>query len=306
MLKLKAFSAAIICLLVLCTGIGMADAPAAMSAAEALYAVKDYARAVPAYQAIVAQDPKNGLAWYHLAVSLQNLHRFDEAEKDYNESLSAGFQPYSVFYRLAQLEAQNNRADKALDYLSKANDLSSLPPAQIEGDSNFASLHGNAKYAALVDKQQRAFHPCMYDPAYRALDFWVGDWNVKAQANTQVGQSHVDLILDKCVVFENWTDAYGGTGKSFTFYDATAKQWVQHWVDGMGSANDYLGGRDGNSILMIAKTVGPKGEPVLRRMRFTPLDGGRVRQYMDQSSDGGKTWAASFDGIYEPKAKTPM
>ncbi len=205
MLQLKLFSAGIIAVAVLSAGTARADAPPAMSAAEALYTAKDYSHAAAAYQAIVAQDPKNGLAWYHLAVSLQNLHRFDEAEKDYNQSLSVGFQPYSVYYRLAQLEALNNRSDKAVEYLSKANDLSSLPPAQIEGDAAFTALHGKPQYVALVEKQQRAFHPCMYDPAYRALDFWLGDWTVKGPANTQVGQSHVELILDKCVVFENWT-----------------------------------------------------------------------------------------------------
>jgi hypothetical protein len=39
------------------------------------------------------------------------------------------------------------------------------------------------------------------------------------------------------------------------------------------------------------------------KMTFTPMPDGRRRQVWEQSPDGGKTWAAIFDGIYKPRRK---
>jgi hypothetical protein len=41
----------------------------------------------------------------------------------------------------------------------------------------------------------------------------------------------------------------------------------------------------------------------LTRVTFRPLPDGGVRQTFEGSTDGGKTWTASFDGFY--KKKTP-
>jgi hypothetical protein len=35
------------------------------------------------------------------------------------------------------------------------------------------------------------------------------------------------------------------------------------------------------------------------RITWTPLPDGRVRQLWEVSSDGGSSWAVSFDGYYE-------
>jgi len=37
------------------------------------------------------------------------------------------------------------------------------------------------------------------------------------------------------------------------------------------------------------------------KLTFTPMEGGRVHQFWQQSNDSGKTWITSFDGIYTPK-----
>jgi hypothetical protein len=36
-------------------------------------------------------------------------------------------------------------------------------------------------------------------------------------------------------------------------------------------------------------------------MTFSKLPGGKVRQLWEASSDGGASWAVSFDGTYVPK-----
>ena len=36
---------------------------------------------------------------------------------------------------------------------------------------------------------------------------------------------------------------------------------------------------------------------------LTPMDGGRLRQFIEESDDGGETWTVAFDGIYVPKGE---
>jgi hypothetical protein len=40
------------------------------------------------------------------------------------------------------------------------------------------------------------------------------------------------------------------------------------------------------------------GKKAPRRMTFTPREDGTVRQLIEKSSDGGRTWTVDFDGVY--------
>ena len=47
--------------------------------------------------------------------------------------------------------------------------------------------------------------------------------------------------------------------------------------------------------------MGPSGTVVRQRAAWTPQPDGRVRQFWQQSSDGGTTWTVAFDGWYRRK-----
>lgn len=276
-----------------------ATAPAAPRAsADAAYLAKDYARAAVAFAAVVAADPTDAVAWYRLGVSHEMLGKLPEARKDFNEALARGFQAYSVHVRLAQVAVRGGDTAGAIKELGTATTLVPTEPADLEGDPEFASLRGNPAFVAVLDASRRALHPCREDAAYHALDFWVGDWIVRDKSGNELGRSHVESILDTCVVFENWTGGLGGSGKSFSFYDAATKQWTQHWVTAAGTHSDYVGAAQGSAIVMIAQGTAPNGKPQQTRLSFTPLSDGRVRQLFESSADGGATWMAGFDGYY--------
>jgi len=57
----------------------------------------------------------------------------------------------------------------------------------------------------------------------------------------------------------------------------------------------------GPTLRYTATGVGPQGVPMLIHMMFTPLDANTVRQFGETSTDGGKTWAMSFDLMYHRK-----
>jgi len=152
--------------------------------------------------------------------------------------------------------------------------------------------------------------PCTA-PQYRQFDFWVGEWEVRNATGQLLGRNRISKRFGGCVVLEEWEGASGGSGSSFNFYDQPTKQWHQFWVDASGT-NWLSSDKQGNPVTMrggiqngaMVLTGSPDSLPTigLQRVTFRPLDDGRVRQTFESSSDGGKSWTASFDGFYK-KAK---
>lgn len=148
--------------------------------------------------------------------------------------------------------------------------------------------------------EERKAHPCRSMPEYRQFDFWVGEWDV-TERGKPAGKSSIQLILDDCIIFENWTGASGYSGKSFNLYNARAGKWQQKWVDSSGQIIEFEGGLKDGAMILIGDGFDNDGKKVLTRMTFTNPNKEHVRQVWDQSADNGKTWAVLFDGNYTRK-----
>ena len=157
-------------------------------------------------------------------------------------------------------------------------------------------------FGAAAHAAQPVSSPCKTGKEFRQFDFWVGEWDVTWNGK-KAGTSSVQLILDDCVIFENWTGAGGSIGKSFNLYDTNTRQWQQHWVDNSGSAIDFVGSYQDGQMRYQSATPQSDGTKVLGRMTFFKLPEGNVRQLWEQSSDNGKTWTVAFDGLYTPRKK---
>jgi hypothetical protein len=89
--------------------------------------------------------------------------------------------------------------------------------------------------------------PCSGE-AFRQFDFWIGDWEVFAKNAKKAGDSKISLILDSCVVLEEWTSSsmvqgLRYAGKSFNSWNAATGNWQQTWVDNTGGTTEYLEGK---------------------------------------------------------------
>lgn len=138
-------------------------------------------------------------------------------------------------------------------------------------------------------------HPCQSAPEYRQFDFWVGEWDVEIKGKV-AAQSSIQRILDQCVIFENFT---AGTyaGKSFSSWVAEAKEWKQHYVDTNGINSEWSGHlADGKMIFVSHNTRG--GKPFMQRMTYSKEGADRVRQFIETSTDDGKSWKPGCDGMY--------
>jgi hypothetical protein len=124
--------------------------------------------------------------------------------------------------------------------------------------------------------------------AYHQFDFWVGDWDINGARNI------IPSRLGGCIVEENWTGSESGT--SFNMYDPRSQRWTQVWIDTNGNTLFMQGGLQGNEMVL----QGPRVNPGIR-ITWTPLSGGRVRQFGQNSPDGGATWSTLYDLMYVPR-----
>lgn len=135
----------------------------------------------------------------------------------------------------------------------------------------------------------------------RQFDFWIGEWDVFGPKGRQAGTNRIESAVGGCLLVENWTGTGGGSGKSFNFFDRERKQWRQVWVAAAGSLNLAGEWRDG-AIRYSGETARGNGGVTQERLTFTPSAAdGSVRQFWEQSADGGKTWGVAFDGKYVRK-----
>ena len=150
--------------------------------------------------------------------------------------------------------------------------------------------------------------PVCADLDHRALDFWVGEWDVYPRGGDKlVAHSLIERLYGGCAIRENWMPLRGAGGGSLSSWVPEEKAWRQTWVDGSGARVDFKGGAPaaGRMVLtgMWKDVLGP-GKSSLVRMTYSLEDGGAVRQKGETSVDAGKTWQPSFDFLYRPAAAT--
>ena len=145
--------------------------------------------------------------------------------------------------------------------------------------------------------------PPVAAPVNHDFDFWLGEWNVTTPDGKPAGTSRIESVSNGHGLLENWTgdpSAGGGSGKSLNCYNRARQQWQQFWVGSGGGVLELAGGLEkGAMVLTGSHVVG--GQAITERICWTPKADGTVRQYWDQSRDGGKTWQPVFDGLYRRK-----
>jgi hypothetical protein len=149
--------------------------------------------------------------------------------------------------------------------------------------------------------------PCS-DPVYRQFDFWIGDWEAYGIKGQKAGDSRIELILDSCIILENWTSTsvtkgIRYAGKSYNTWNTTTQKWQQYWVDNAGGITEYFNGHyeEGKMILETANLKQADGTYKIMKMTFHNLGPDKVRQHGESSIDGGKTWKTDFDLEYRRK-----
>jgi hypothetical protein len=138
-------------------------------------------------------------------------------------------------------------------------------------------------------------------PEFRKFDFWIGDWDTfdmdAKDTRTSIARNHVDLILGRCVLREDYDQFDGHHGQSFTVFDATRNVWHQSWVTNRGELLVLEGTRVGNRITLQGDSVTAQGKQ--RTRVFWEPQGDEVRETATTSKDEGKSWQPLFDIVFK-------
>ncbi len=156
--------------------------------------------------------------------------------------------------------------------------------------------------ATLNCDAQTAPAPCEDDERFAEFDFWIGEWDVHTADGTFAGSNTISRAERGCVLLEQWTGNSGSTGMSINYIDGVSGQWVQNWRAAGGSQIDIHGGLTEDGMLLVGKIHYLTNSTTQDfRGLWTLLPDGRVRQFFEQSNDGGESWAPWFEGFYTRK-----
>lgn len=243
--------------------------------------------------------PADANAWFARAQEAREAGRLDAARDALASAEELGFAPLRVAFERARLDVLGGQPEIAIDALEAIAGSGFTAVAFITGDPILKGLAGNSRYDALVADMEKSAYPCANDPAFRAFDFWVGEWVVHGPAGALAGTNSVERAQRGCVLIENWTSVSGGTGMSINYFDHAAGEWVQIWNAEGGSQIHIRGGMTDQGMLLVGTlhTVAD-GRTVPFRGLWTLLEDGRVRQFFEQSNDNGATWTPWFEGFY--------
>jgi ketosteroid isomerase-like protein len=156
---------------------------------------------------------------------------------------------------------------------------------------------GNSLLSARVFADPTPPAPCAA-PVYRQFDFWVGDWDVfEVGGSIQIAHARVDIILDGCVLREDYQASDGHKGQSLTIYDAARGVWHQSWVTNRGELLEIEGKLQDGEVVLSGEDHAA-GSLVRGAWK---AQNGDVRETAVTSRDGGKTWKPWFDLMFHRK-----
>ena len=282
-------------------GAGFApDTKPTMGDAEKLVSEGKFAEAASMFESIAASDPGNGVAVIRRARSLMLAGEIDRGIEIATEATKRADLPGRAFYVVGigkMMKGDRAGAIQAIE-LAQAKGFNSVPA--LRNDPVLAPLRGDKRFEAVVAAAIQA----SIAPEQKQLDFWVGDWDVYGRNGSQIGTNRLESMEMGRVIRESWTDAAGGTGQSINFYNPVTKKMKQVWVDPTGNVLEMEGTFQKGAMRFDGVFTAINGTAAKHKTTLTPLPGGRVRQFIQTSSDDGKTYTVGFDAIYVPKGQS--
>ncbi|HJQ41022.1 MAG TPA: hypothetical protein VKB93_28120 [Thermoanaerobaculia bacterium] len=245
---------------------------------------------------LLATEPSTPQDWFQLGVTRHDARDYAGAVTAFEKARELGYSaPIALPLRMSRTYARLGNTDKAFETLKRAVDNGYGSSEQLLAENDFLELREDARWAELLATVRKNQHPCRNAPESRQFDFWLGEWDVETNGQ-KIARSSIQLILDECVVFENY-EAPGYSGKSLSTWSSGNKRWEQYYTDTAGGARFWSGAlQDGKLVMTTEFDRG--GTKVTNRMTYSKEGPDRVRQFIETSIDGGKTWAAGYDGMY--------
>ena len=276
------------------------DNPARL--ADSLYNAGSFSAAAKAYETLASQS-RLPRYWAQLGMSAYNLRDYARAASAFERAVVAGAGG-GAMYNAGAMHAKMGHADDAFRWLTKADSAGFIMLTLLSSDDDLVPIRPDARFASLVAAAKRTVLPCESNEDATRMNFWIGEWDVRAPNGQPAGSSSIQAVSGNCGIYENWIDTRGTMGKSLSAWNSARKQWQQFWIAQNGGITEYRQGQWTNgSMVFIAESVNPAGGTTLTRMTFTPKSSDIVRQLFETSTDEGKTWTIGGDLTYNRKPR---
>lgn len=255
-------------------------------------AAKDYKR-------YLKKNENDSSAWYKLANSYVNLKQYEAAISSFEKAQETNFSINFVSYSLSKMYAVMNNELKMLEALNLGAKNGLPIYARLHNDKEFDSYRESDGFKEVLEKIKLNAYPCLTASNYRHFDFWLGEWDVYVNGN-KVGENVITEAQGGCALHENYTTGGNYAGQSINYYDPIGKKWHQHWVGSSGDVYNYLETKREEGLLQFESNfMGPNGQISLSRLTIKLNENGTVRQLFESSTNQGKTWSSTFDGMYK-------
>ncbi len=267
------------------------------------YDAKDWAKSARLYGELSQSTGAPSRVWLRLGASLRELGKYADALAAFEKANASGAALFGEYGEAAVYTAMK-QPENALEHLEKAVQQGYAQPEVLGTDPSLAALRNDPRFAKLVEQAKKNQRPCAYTTENRQFDFWLGEWSVTTtQGGVPAGDSKIELILEACVVQEDWKSQNGPySGKSYNIYNQAQKRWEQYWVDNVGGNIFFYGGlKDGVMDYFTDEIPQAAGPALKRHLQFIPTGSDKVRQFSRGSTDGGKTWTVEYDFTYTRK-----
>jgi len=274
--------------------------------ANAAYDAKNWERAAKLYEELSREmNTPPPRVWLRLGDAMRSIGRYEEALAAFEKADQTGGGLFGEYGKAAVYVALN-QPDKAFASLDRAVQQGYADPDALTSDPNLSALRNDPRFVKIVEQTKKNQRPCAYIPENRQFDFWLGEWDVSTtQGVVPSGNSKIELILEDCVVQENWKSLNSPyAGKSYNVYNTMLKRWEQYWVDNVGGNIFFYGELKGGVMDYWTDDLPQSdGTKLKRHLQFFKLGSNTVRQFSQSSSDGGKTWQVEYDFTYTRKSK---
>ena len=268
-------------------------------AAEAFLAQR-WDDAARGYRAIVEAHPDSAFAWFRLGLIHRQLGQPREAIDAFEHSGEAGaFADPNVIRMLTEVHIESGDEAGAYRWLDRYVAIGLRPEAMLS-NPEFARLRDDPRFRERVRQAEQNDRKCEAS-AFRQFDFWLGDWDVTNHHGVVAGTDRIERSLNGCVIEEHYSGFRGNHALSVSFHDQSRDLWRQLWFTDDGSVFEFEGGFRDGKMQLEREIESPNGTAVRRRLTWFPIDGGRVRQLFENSSDGGQSWFTLFKLTYTPR-----